>query len=120
MKYANYYRKKELEYATKCLGLLEMLNGYSMALIENRRDHINFERNEILKKNKEHNYHDKGLDKTLKNKSNKLNRQKAQFYKFYKILRETSIERLGENFEMEDEIIDLFDEFFKNRMLISK
>ena len=108
--------KNNLVYSTKCAGILKMLDSYYVAYSQNQKDMIRII-NKIVLEKAEDEAHRKQIVRTSKNKMNKINNQDLAFDKFLKrFLKEFT--DLFNNEDLEEYLLDAFDKFWDDNVLV--
>lgn len=108
--------KNNLVYSTKCAGILKMLDSYYVAYSQNQKDMIRLI-NKIVLEKAEDEAHRKQIIRTSKNKMNKINNQDLAFDKFRKrFLKEFT--DLFNNEDLEEYLLDAFDKFWDDNVLV--
>lgn len=108
--------KNNLVYSTKCAGILKMLDSYYVAYSQNQKDMIRLIHKVVMEK-AEDEAHKKQIARTSKNKMNKINNNDLAFDKFLKrFLKEFT--DLFNNEDLEEYLLDAFDKFWDDNVLV--
>lgn len=108
--------KNNLNYATKCAGIIKMLESYYWAYTQNQKEMLNL-CHKVVMEQAEDDGHRKSINRTTKNKHNKIKNLDAQFDKFVKkFLKEFT--DLFNNEDLEEYLLDAFDKFWDDNVLI--
>lgn len=114
----NYYIEKEVEYSTKCVSLLEILDFYALALFENRREYVGFSKGKALETAPE-NYDKKRFNTVIKNKLNRINNEKQGHIKYYKKYIDSYNLNTKQDEVLKDILIRKFDNFYDDMININ-
>jgi hypothetical protein len=106
-------------YATKLSGMVKMMEAYYDVYAQNQKEIINLCCSIALENAKGDDDYQKQILRTTKNKLNKLSNMDERFQKFIKLFK-TEFTSLFTNGIIEEILLDAFDKFWEEHVLVTK